>query len=298
MTNNTHKSLPAQRFGEEIRLSPGAELAAAVIRLDEFEGPEHAHPETQVAILLSGSKASFTRRSISGSITSPVFPGSFAYIPSGESHCTGWRSTTELLNIYWKREFIRELADRNGCSPLETPLTYRVDPAISSVGRILMDEYIWSGSLSPMMIDHARALIASRLFHLTNQRSKRSSRGLLSKKKLQRAIDALHANPEHSFTLQELAELCQASVFHFARSFTANCGSAPFAYQRHLRVQKARDLLTSTELSIEMVSQAVGIENSKSFSRLFRRATGWSPRDYRRMLVRTPRANSIDTTLL
>jgi AraC family transcriptional regulator len=274
-------------LGEEFRLSAGSELAAATVRLEYFEGPEHVHPETQVAILLSGSAATFTRRSIFSSVTSPVVPGSFVYIPSGEPHRTRWHGTTELLNIYWGGDFLRELADRHGCSLVERPLTYRVDSAIPSIGHILMDEYLWSGSLSLMTIDHARALVASRLFQLTNERSKRSSTGLLSKKKLQSAIDALHASPERSFTLKELAELCHSSIFHFSRSFTAHCGSAPFAYLRHLRVQKARDLLSSTELSVDSVSTAVGMENAKSFSRVFRRATGWSPRDYRRMMMRT-----------
>lgn len=286
-TRADRNRLPARNFGEEFRLSSGAELAAAVIRLDGFEGPEHAHPETQVAMLLSGSAATFTRRSLLGSVTSPVSPGSFVYIPPGEPHRTGWRGTTELLNVYWSGDFLREWADQNGGSLAEKPLTYRVDSALVSVGRILMDDYLWSGSLSPMMIDHARALIVSRLFHLTNQRSKRSSAGLLTKKRLQSAIDALHASPERAFTLPELAELCHASIFHFARSFTAHCGSAPFAYQRQLRVQKARELLSWTELSVEAVSGAVGIQNAKSFSRVFRRATGWSPRDYRRMMIRT-----------
>lgn len=182
-------------FGEEFRLSTGSELAAAAVRLQDIEGPEHVHPETQVAILLSGAAATFTRRSLSSSVTAPVVPGSFVYIPPGEPHRTQWHGTTELLNIYWGGDFLRELADCHGCSVRERPLTYRVDSAIPSIGRVLMDEYLWSGSLPPMMIDHVRALIASRLFHLSNQRSKRSSTGFLSKKKLQSAIDALHGSP-------------------------------------------------------------------------------------------------------
>ena len=270
-------------FGREWRVEPASELVASTIRMEQFEGPEHEHPEAQVALLLSGSSATFSRRSISGIVTSPVAPGSFVYIPPGELHRTQWRGSTELLNLYWIGDFLGELAERNGCSLHERPLSYRVDPAIQSIGRILMDEFLWTGSLSPMMIDHARALVASRLFHLSNQRSMRSSTGLLPKKRLQSAIDAINANLERSFTLNELAQFCNASVFHFSRSFTASLGCAPFAFQRNLRVQKARELLSTTQLSIEMVAIAVGMEDPKSFSRLFRRATGWSPRDYRRI---------------
>ncbi len=118
---------------------------------------------------------------------------------------------------------------------------------------------------------------------LCDQRSRHSPTGLLPAKRLQNAIDALIANPDRSFTLVDLARLCNSSVFHFSRSFTAHLGCAPFAFQRNLRVQKARELLSATELSIEAVSDAVGIENPTSFSRIFRRFTGQSPRGYRQL---------------
>lgn len=270
-------------FGREWRIGPRSESAASAIRMAQFEGPEHAHPEAQVAILLSGSSATFSRRSLSGSVRSPVAPNSFVYIPPGELHRTQWNGMTELLNLYWAGDFLRELADQNNCSLYERPFSYRVDPAVASVGRILMDDFLWTGTLSAMMIDHARALVAARLFHLCEQRSERSPTGLLSKQRLQNAIDALIANPERSFTLVDLARLCNSSVFHFSRSFTAHLGCAPFAFQRNLRVQKARELLSATELSIEAISDAVGIENPTSFSRIFRRSTGQSPRKYRQL---------------
>lgn len=269
-------------FGREWRIEPRSELAAATIRMAHFEGPEHAHPEAQVAILLSGSSATFSRRGVSGSVSSPVAPSSFVYIPPWELHRTQWHGLTELLNLYWAGDFLRELADQNGCSLHERPVSYRVDPAIQAVGRILMDDFLRTGTLSAMMIDHGRALVASHLFHMFDQRSLRVPIGLLSQKRLQNAIDAMTANPERCFSLVDLARLCNSSVFHFARSFTAAVGCAPFAFQRNLRVQKARELLSTTDLSIETVSEAVGIESSTSFSRIFRRYTGESPREYRR----------------
>jgi len=270
-------------FGREWRIEPRAELVAATIRMARFEGPEHAHAEAQVSILLGGSSATFSRRGISGSVSSPITPGSFVYIPPGESHRTQWHGLTELLNLYWAGDFLRELAEQNGCSLYERPASYRVDPAIQSIGRILMNDFLWTGTLSEMMVDHGRALAAARLFHIVEQRARRAPTGLLTHKRLQHAIDALIAHPERSFTLVELARLCHASVFHFSRSFTAHLGCAPFAFQRNLRVQKARELLSTTELSIEAVSYAVGIESPTSFSRIFRRFTGQSPREYRHL---------------
>ena len=285
MTVDPSRSLDKRRtlepFGREWRVGPQSELLASTIRLPQFEGPEHAHPEAQVAILLSGTSAHFSRPGASGSVHSPFTPGAFVYVPSGELHRTQWHGWTELFNLYWTGDFLRELADQEGCSFNEEPVSYRTDPAIESIGRILMDDYLRTGTLSATMIDHGRALVASRLFHISQQRSRRPRTGLLSHKRLQNAVDAMTANPERSFTLVELARLCHASVFHFSRSFTAHLGCAPFAFQRNLRVQKARELLLKTELPIEVISHTVGIESPTSFARIFRRFTGQSPREYR-----------------
>jgi AraC family transcriptional regulator len=93
----------------------------------------------------------------------------------------------------------------------------------------------------------------------------------------------IHGNPERDFTLIELARLCNSSVFHFARSFSAATGSAPFRLQRTLRLEKARELLLATDLSVGDVAMAVGLENLTHFSRVFRQYFGCSPREYRRL---------------
>jgi AraC family transcriptional activator of mtrCDE len=116
-----------------------------------------------------------------------------------------------------------------------------------------------------MMIDHGRGLVASRLFRLTENGSQRWQNGVLPRQRLNNAVDAIVANPEQVFTFVDLARLCHASVFHFARSFTAHLGCAPFAVQRNRRMQRAKERLLDTELSIEAIGHAVGIETRLGF---------------------------------
>jgi len=139
------------------------------------------------------------------------------------------------------------------------------------------------GGLAPTMIDYAIFLISRRVLSAAERISKREASGLLSLKRLQPAIDIIHGNPERDFTLIGLARLCNSSVFHFARSFSARTGSAPFRLQRTLRLQKARELLLKTDLSVGDVGIAVGIENVTHFSRVFREYFGCSPRECRRL---------------
>jgi len=263
-------------------LGSGSDPISWIIRMDSFSGPTHAHQDAQVSIPFSASPTLLTQRTGSGrTVDQPLTPGSMVYFPSGDSHCIQWSQFTELLNLYWNDEYLRELADQTGCPLPADAAQFCVDPAIEGIGEIVRDDFLWTGTMTPMLIDHSRTLIAARLFRLFARSDRASTAGLLSGLRLQRAVDALVGSPEQCFTLVELACLCNSSVFHFARSFKAHVGMAPFAFQRHLRIQKARALLSRTDLTIEEIGIAVGCENASSFSRLFRNVTNQSPRDFR-----------------
>ncbi len=59
------------------------------------------------------------------------------------------------------------------------------------------------------------------------------------------------------------------SVYHFARSFSVQLGCAPFEYQCAVRVEKARELFRGSDLAIEAVGIAVGIESASNFAGYF-----------------------------
>lgn len=264
-------------------LGSGSDPISWLIRMDHFSGATHAHQDAQVSIPFSASPTLLTQRTRSGKIVDqPLTPGSIVYFPTGGSHCIQWSQFTELLNFYWNNEYLRELADQTGCSLPADAALVRFDPAIEGIGEIVRDDFLWTGTMTPMLIDHSRTLIAARLFRLFAKNEKVSAAGLLKGHRIQRAVDALVGSPERCFTLVELARLCNSSVFHFARSFKAHVGVAPFAFQRHLRIQKARALLSQTDLTVEEIGIAVGCENASSFSRLFRNMTNQSPGQFRR----------------
>ena len=260
------------------------EAIAAVVRKTHFRAPEHDHPEAQMSVVFRGSRVQFiSRNRASRPSASLVTPGSVAFIPPGEPHRTVWDGYGELLNLYWTGETVRELADQSGfCVPASAP-SYCIETGAQSIAQLLMDDYIWTGELSPLMVEHARSFIVRRMLRLFSNTKINTPAGYLSKHRLAKAVEAIQSAPEGEFRLIDLARLCNSSVYHFSRSFTARVGCAPFTFQRKLRMQKARDLLATTEWSVEQIAAAVGIGSSNSFARTFRRDTGHSPSQYRRL---------------
>jgi AraC-like DNA-binding protein len=92
-------------------------------------------------------------------------------------------------------------------------------------------------------------------------------------------IDRYFADP---LDLSCLASVAGVSKFHFQRLFTATYGSSPAAYLSERRVERAQDLLRSTNLTVTEVCHAVGYSSLGSFSSRFRAIVGESPRDFQR----------------
>src|SRR5205823_14407191 len=76
---------------------------------------------------------------------------------------------------------------------------------------------------------------------------------------------------------------------HFLRLFKAAFHETPLRYLRRRRLERARRLLTQTDLPVTDICLRVGFESLGSFSTLFRRFAGASPREFRRRYVVVPR---------
>ncbi|WP_261841191.1 helix-turn-helix domain-containing protein [Aliamphritea ceti] len=82
--------------------------------------------------------------------------------------------------------------------------------------------------------------------------------------------------------LDDLAKAACMSRFHFVRIFQRMYGLTPRVYLRDLRISKAKDLI-KTGLSVTQVCLEVGYESVPTFSSVFKKCTGCTPREYQRM---------------
>lgn len=79
-----------------------------------------------------------------------------------------------------------------------------------------------------------------------------------------------------------LAAVAGISKFHFQRLFAATYGLSPAAHLSQRRVERAQDLLRTTNLTVTEVCHAVGFASLGSFPARFRELVGESPSEFQR----------------
>ena len=94
---------------------------------------------------------------------------------------------------------------------------------------------------------------------------------------LRRAKDHADRNFADPLTLEDLAAVATISKYHFLRLFRAAYGRTPSAYLSERRVERAQDLLRTTNLTVTEVCHAVGYSSLGSFSSGFAATTGETP---------------------
>jgi len=78
-------------------------------------------------------------------------------------------------------------------------------------------------------------------------------------------------------TTQELARLCHMSPSAFRRNYHEYAGMSPLSRRTQLRMHLARELLSSGNYTVSQAAAAVNISDPFYFSRVFKKAFGYSP---------------------
>ncbi len=99
---------------------------------------------------------------------------------------------------------------------------------------------------------------------------------------VQTAVHYLQTNFTEHIETTTLASMCNLSSDRFLHVFKAHIGTSPHQYLLMLRIERAKELLLSRELSVSDVASMVGFEDAFYFSRIFKKITGFSPRDFRK----------------
>jgi len=82
-------------------------------------------------------------------------------------------------------------------------------------------------------------------------------------------------------TVGELARMESYNVTYYTGWFKQQTGFSPSLYLRCIRINRAKELLTDTDLSMMEIAVMVGYSSNSTFTRAFRNITGMTPKAYR-----------------
>lgn len=91
------------------------------------------------------------------------------------------------------------------------------------------------------------------------------------------ALNAMHLRPGYPWSLETLAQHVGMSRTAFAQRFNALAGQTPMHYLTEWRMQKAKEMLVSSNMTMLAIAERVGYHSEASFGKAFKKCVGVSP---------------------
>ena len=101
-------------------------------------------------------------------------------------------------------------------------------------------------------------------------------------RRVRAAVDFMQANFQRTITLTEIAKAISVSDHHLSRIFKSETGFPPIDYLIRFRLEKARQLLRTSFLSVKEVMASVGYNSKGHFARHFKKRFGVTPSEYKK----------------
>lgn len=206
--------------------------------------------------------------------------GQAAAIPAGTPHSYA-ADAASPWSLYWLHvtgDVLPGYIPRGLCS---RPVDFRLpdNELISLFGQVF--SFLSSGqTLSHVIAASAAAsAVISRVF-TANPLAPGLGRPA-AERQLEPALTYIHSNLAEKLDLESLSGMCSLGISRFSFLFQRMTGLAPMQYVVRQRIQRACYYLEATSQSVSAVAELVGYEDQFYFSRMFRKITGTSPRQYR-----------------
>jgi AraC-like DNA-binding protein len=100
-------------------------------------------------------------------------------------------------------------------------------------------------------------------------------------KRVEKIIQMMREDVRGELSLAEFAQSVNLSVWRLCHIFKSDVGMPPMRYLRGLRMERAKDLLESSFLSVKEIAYRVGLNDESHFVRDFKSTYGSSPALYR-----------------
>jgi AraC family transcriptional regulator len=214
-----------------------------------------------------------------------IVQGSCVIIPANTSQYAEWNQGSGALTIAIDpatfAQTIYEVVDPDTIELL--PLFATPDPFIYQIGIALKSALTQNNTSSRL---YAETLVNTLILHLlehystTRPNLRESITGQLPKYKLQQVLDYIDAYLDRDLSLKELANVVQMSPHYFSQLFKSTTGITPHQYVVRCRIERAKNLMRQSKLSIAEIATQVGFVDQSPFHRHFKRLVGVTPKTF------------------
>lgn len=224
----------------------------SVLELSWDGAVRHANPRPfhALSFRLKGD-ASFVH---DGAI-SHVSDDSIAYVPKDFEYTLDHQSE-HLYVVHFEIEGGWEHYDFFSLSPADTQLYHYLFQSLFDVWNRKTPGYRYA---------------AASIFYAILEGLKKEQSGHPRQDKMGKVLEYIHKHyADRDISVSKLSEILGTSETYFRRAFKQRCGTTPLKYINHLRLKYAEELIHSGYYSIREVSEKVGFDDPKYFSRFIK----------------------------
>ena len=168
-----------------------------------------------------------------------------------------------------------EVFEQNGTFVFHEPVNGRLQSEIEELLQLYKKTI-------PYREWHISAKINGILSHLLSLVTRSGSGKDTLPDNLSYLIQYMDSNFSRHLTLDDLSSFANVNKYYLSREFKRYTGFSPNDYLITLRINRAKLLLQTTDLTAAEIAANVGIRDQNNFIRLFRRKTGMTPIEFRR----------------
>jgi AraC family transcriptional regulator len=191
------------------------------------------------------------------------------------------------LHISIKPQSLEQIAEASEIAPERIELVNcfaKRDLQLHQIAMLLLAELNSGGIMGKLYVESlTQALVIHLLRHYSESAppiitaDKRS----LTRNQLQEAINYIHTYLDRNLSLVEVAEVINISPTYFASLFKRATGTSPHQYVIQQRVERAKLMLSKTDLAIADIALQVGFSSQSHLTQQFKRLTGVTPKQVR-----------------
>lgn len=210
-------------------------------------------------------------------------PGNVMLMAAGQDSVWACPTAIDELHMFLDPAIVDEVAEEIGVHPVGLIEGVGiVDLAISDIARQVLGELENPGLGTRLFADTiARSLALILVRRHSTATGAATARIEMTTRQLRLVTNFIEAHLDEDLTLESLSAAPYMSPFRFARAFRKATGHSPRQYVIARRIERAKELLRSTNFEIVDIANRVGFATQSHFTTIFGRRCGTTPRRYR-----------------